>query len=50
MTVEHCWNVTDRGQSKYSDKNLSQCHFVPDKSHIDYPVNERSLLRFDDGE
>jgi len=28
MSVEHWWNDTDRGNLKYSEKDLSQCHFV----------------------
>jgi hypothetical protein len=27
----------DRGKPKYSGKNLSQCHFVHYKSHMDRP-------------
>jgi hypothetical protein len=26
--MEHLWNEIDRGKPKYSEKNLSQCHFV----------------------
>jgi hypothetical protein len=26
--MEHRWNETDRGKPKYSEKNLSQWHFV----------------------
>jgi hypothetical protein len=33
--MEHQWNETDRGKQKYSGKNLSQCHFVHHKSHMD---------------
>jgi hypothetical protein len=35
--MEHRWNEIDRGKPKYSEKNLSQCHFVYHKSHMDRP-------------
>jgi hypothetical protein len=35
LVMEHGWNETDRGKPKYSGKNLSQCHFVHHKSHMD---------------
>jgi hypothetical protein len=35
--MEHRWNETDRGKPKYSGKNLSQCHFVHHKCHMDWP-------------
>jgi hypothetical protein len=35
--MEHRWSEIDRGKPKYSGKNLSQCHFVHHKSHMDRP-------------
>jgi hypothetical protein len=35
QVMEHWWNEIDRIKPKYSEKNLSQCHFVHHKSHMD---------------
>jgi hypothetical protein len=32
---EPLWNDTDKGTPKNSGRNLSQCHFVHHKSHMD---------------
>jgi hypothetical protein len=34
MSVDHSWNDTDREKLKYTEKNLSECHFVYHKSHM----------------
>jgi hypothetical protein len=33
--MEHRWNEIDRGKPKYWGNNLSQCHFVHHKPHMD---------------
>jgi hypothetical protein len=35
QVMEHRWNEIDRGKPKYSEKNLSQCHIVRHKPHMD---------------
>jgi hypothetical protein len=40
ISVEHCWNDTDRESPNYSEKDLSQSH----RSHQDKPVNETGSL------
>jgi hypothetical protein len=35
LVIEHRWNEIDRGNLKYSEKNLSQCYLVHHKSHGD---------------
>jgi hypothetical protein len=42
--MEQRWNDTDRGKPKDSEINLSQCHFVHHKLHMQnmiYDVNNR---------
>jgi hypothetical protein len=35
LVMDHRCNETDREKPNYSEKNLSQCHFVHHKSHMD---------------
>jgi hypothetical protein len=42
--IEHRWNEIDRGNPKYSGKNLSQWHFVHHKSYMDRPGIETFIL------
>jgi len=36
MNAGHWQNDKDRGKPKYSEKNLSKCHFVQCKSQMDW--------------
>jgi hypothetical protein len=38
--TEHWWNDTDKGKLKYSEQNLSQCHFDHHKSQTKWPGTE----------
>jgi hypothetical protein len=44
------WNDIDRGKPKNSEKNLSQCHFVHNKSHTDWPDREPGTSRWETGD
>ena len=43
MNMEHRWNDNDWGKEKYSQKNLSQRHFVHRKSHPSDPGTNAGL-------
>jgi hypothetical protein len=34
VRMEHWWNVTDRGNPKYWERNLSQCHKAHDMHYV----------------
>jgi hypothetical protein len=50
QVMEHRWNETDRGKSKYSGKNLSQFNFVHHKSYMDRPGIESRPPRGEAGD
>jgi hypothetical protein len=33
MNIDHWWNIIDRGNLKYSDRNQSQCNLVCQNYH-----------------
>jgi hypothetical protein len=37
MNMEYYWNNNELGRMKYSDKNMSQCHLVHQKSYMEWP-------------
>jgi hypothetical protein len=49
QVMEHRWNEICRGKPKNSGKNLSQCHFVQHKSHMDSAGIEPGPLRWGAG-
>jgi hypothetical protein len=40
MGMMHWWNDIDRENSRYLEINLSHCHFLHQKTHVDWPENE----------
>jgi hypothetical protein len=48
--MDHQWNDIDRRKPKYSGKNLSQCHFVNHKFHMNWPGIEPGPPRWEAGD
>jgi hypothetical protein len=46
ILMEHRWNEIDKEKWKYSEKNLSQCHFVDQKSHMDHVSLPLTFARY----
>jgi len=40
LKMSYWWNDTDRAAAKSMEENLSECHFIRYKSHIDWPGME----------
>jgi hypothetical protein len=40
ISMELCWNDSERRKPQSSEETLSQCHFTDHKSHIDWPGSE----------
>jgi hypothetical protein len=47
--AERWWRVTDREKQKYSERNLSQYHFVHHKSHTNWSRIETKSARLEAG-
>jgi hypothetical protein len=43
--MDHWWNDSERGNWKYSDRNLSHCSLVHSKSHVNRPGIEPKLKK-----
>jgi len=44
MSVEHWWNVNERREPKYAEKQLPYRRFVDHKFHVFWPWIKPSLL------
>ena len=43
VIMERWWNVTEKGKTKYMDKNFSQCYFFQNMSHTKWSGIEPEL-------
>jgi len=50
MSIEQWWNATDKGKPNYWEKNLSQCHLLDHKFHVDCPGIEPGLPESEAGD
>jgi hypothetical protein len=48
LSTVHCH--TDSGKQRNSEKNLSQCHFVHHKFHVDSPLKKAGTPRWEAGD
>jgi len=49
MSMERCWNDTDRGKLKCWERNVFQCHFASHKYHMDCTGIEPEPPRWETG-
>jgi hypothetical protein len=47
VNMEHWWNDTDRGKPQYWEENLSECHSIQHKSHMNWHRVETGSPRWD---
>jgi hypothetical protein len=50
VDISWTWNDPDKGNPKYSERNLSQYHFFHKKSHMDWPGIEPGPPRWEAGD
>jgi hypothetical protein len=50
VCMEYYWIDMDQETLKCLERNLSQCHFVHQKSHMDWPVIEPCPPQYDVGD
>jgi hypothetical protein len=50
VNMEQRWNDIDRGKPKDTEKNLFSCHFIHNKSHMDWPGRDPGPLKWEAGD